>query len=226
MKTLNRVRLTRWIWIVLPVAIMLLFQRAIVGSIALVSRISGGIDPSVFFYLPFLSLLPPLVLFLIWYLRPARGHEAKLVITVRGKVVRDVGLGLGGAVLCVAVFIGSLKLLRALSLPTPDFSSLSWVHHLFFSTIGALVPGIAEEVYFRGFLMQKLGDLQPTLLIVMTSASFAFWHILSPPYLLHTFLVGLILGIIYYRTRRLLPVITAHTMANASAGVLFLLGYR
>ena len=225
MKDLNRVSLTRWIWIVLPVAIMLLFERAIVVSIALVSNISGGIDPRVFFYLPFLSILPPLALFLIWYLRPARGHECKLVITVRGKVGRDVGLGLGGAVLCVAVFVGSLGLLRALAMPTPDYSSLRWAHHVFFATIGALVPGIAEEVYFRGFLTQKFGDLQPTVLILITSVSFAFWHILSPPYLLHTFLVGVILGIIYHRTGRLLPIITAHTVANASAGVLFLAGY-
>ena len=222
---MNRPSLTRWIWIVLPLAIMLLFERAIVVSIALVSKITGGIDPSVFFYLPFLSLLPPLALLLIWYVRPTRGHESKLVIAVRGKVVRDVGVGLGGAVLCVAVFVGSLAILRAHGMPTPDFSSLRWEHHLFFATIGALVPGIAEEVYFRGFLMQKFGDLRPTFLILLTSVCFAFWHILSPPYLLHTFLVGVILGIIYHRTKRLLPSITAHTVANASVGVLFLAGY-
>ena len=222
---MNRTSISRWIWIILPVCIMLLFERVVIASIDLVEMISGGIDPRLFFYIPFLSLLPPLILFLIWYLRPARIHEHKLIVTRHGTVARDVSLGVGGAALCLAVFIGSLELQQLLSFPTPDFSSLSWAHHVFFSTAGALVPGIAEEVYFRGFLMQKFAGLRPALLILVTSLSFASWHILSPSYLLHTFLVGAILGIIYHYTRRLLPVVLAHALANALAGVLFMTGY-
>jgi membrane protease YdiL (CAAX protease family) len=222
---MNRTGISRWIWIILPVCIMLLFERVVIASINLVGKISGGIDPRLFFYIPFLSLLPPLILVLIWYLRPARIHEQKLIVTCHGTAARDVSLGVGGAVLCLAVFIGSLELQRLLSFPPPDFSSLSRVHHVFFSTAGALVPGITEEVYFRGFLMKKFSDLRPALLILVTSLSFASWHILSPSYLLHTFLVGAILGIIYHYTRRLLPVVLAHTLANALAGVLFMMGY-
>jgi membrane protease YdiL (CAAX protease family) len=74
-------------------------------------------------------------------------------------------------------------------------------------------------------LMRKLSGLKPALLILITSLSFASWHILSPTYLPHTFLIGVILGITYYRTRRLLPVMLAHSLANMSAGVLIFKGY-
>jgi uncharacterized protein len=222
---MSRTSISRWIWVILPVCIMLLFERVVIASIDLLEKISGGIDPRLFFYIPFLSLLPPLILFLIWYLRPARIHEHKLIVASHGTAALDVSLGVGGAVLCLAVFIGSLELQQSLSFPTPDFSSLSWAHHVFFSTAGALVPGIAEEVYFRGFLMQKFADLRPVPLILVTSLSFASWHILSPSYLLHTFLVGAILGTLYHYTGRLLPVVLAHALANAMVGVLFMTGY-
>lgn len=73
--------------------------------------------------------------------------------------------------------------------------------------------------------MQKFGDFKPALLIIITSLSFAFWHILTPSYLPHTFLMGAVFGSIYYSTKRLLPVMLAHTLANMSAGILILKGY-
>lgn len=217
-------RLARWIWLVLPAGIMLLFQRALVGGIGLIAKASGGLDPKLLFSISFLSIIPPAILFLIWYARVTRGREPHLVFASRGHRARDVTLGIGGAALCIAVFLGSLQFLRALSMPTPNFVGIHWVHHVFFSTVGAAVPGIAEEVYFRGFLQQKFRDLPPALVIFFTSVSFAFWHILTPPYLLHTFLIGVILGILYHRTRRLLPVVIAHTLANASVGILVVTG--
>jgi len=217
--------LTKWIWAFIPVVIMLLFQEMIFATLQLIYGSLSNVNPEIFFYLPFLSLLPPLILFLIWYW-PRRGvNTLKLVLTKRGKIAIDIFIGMGVGIIILFVFIASFALQRSLTLPLPDFSSLSLVHHLFFSTIGAIVPGIAEEIYFRGFLMQKFSILKPALIILITSLSFAFWHILSPSYLPHTFLIGIILGITYYRTKRLLPVIVAHSLANMSAGILILKGY-
>ncbi len=215
--------LTKWIWVVIPVAIMLLFEKMIFATLQLVY--GSNINLKIFFYLPFLSLLPPLILFFIWYWQQNKNVASKLVIAQKGKVASDIFIGLGVGIIAILIFVGSFALLRALSFALPDFSSLSIVHHLFFSTIGAVVPGIAEEIYFRGFLSHKLGNLKPALIILITALAFSSWHILSPPYLLHTFLIGVLLGITYYRTKRVLPVIIAHSLANMSAGILILNGY-
>jgi membrane protease YdiL (CAAX protease family) len=219
--------LTKWVWIAIPVVIMLLFQMMLPIALQLIYGSLNNVNPDIFFYLPFISPLLPLILFLIayWQLKKTESTESKLVVTKREKLATDIYIGIGVGIVCVLVFVSSLAVLRSLSYPVPDFSSMSYVHHLFFSTIGAIVPGIGEEVYFRGFLMRKFSNFKPALLVLITSLSFASWHILSPAYLLHTFLVGVILGITYYRTRRLLPVMTAHTFANMSAGVLILKGY-
>lgn len=214
----------RWLWLLVPLGIVLAFERLILTALTLWHR-TVGLAPEVFFYLPFLSVLPPLALFLISWLRRRRGASPRLILTTRGSLASDVILGGVSGMLCVIAFVASLGLLKSLGIEGPDYSSLSWTHHVFFSTLGALVPGIAEEVYFRGFLMERFRDLRPAVLLVSTSASFASWHTLTPSYLLHTFLIGLILGSVVHRARRLLPAMIGHTLANASAGVLILEGW-
>jgi hypothetical protein len=54
--------LTKWIWVVIPVVIMLLFEKILFAVLQLI--FGDNINPKIFFYLPFLSLLPPLILFL------------------------------------------------------------------------------------------------------------------------------------------------------------------
>lgn len=206
---------------------MLLFQATLPLILETIYGGLNNVNPKIFFYLPFISPLFPLLLFLIAYLQLKKSEvaESKLLVTEKDTLAADIYLGVGVGVVCVLMFVVSLAALRSLSYSVPDFSTMSYVHHLYFSTIGAIVPGIAEEVYFRGFLMHEFNSFKPALLIFITSLSFASWHILSPSYLPHTFLIGVILGITYYRTKRLLPVMIAHTLANMSAGVLILKGY-
>lgn len=218
--------LTKWVWVIIPVAIMLLFQSMLPIVLQSIYGSLNNVNPEVFFYLPFISPVFPLVLFLIAYpqLKNPVSIESNVVVTRRDKLATDIYMGVGVGLVCLLVFVSAVAVLRSLSYSVPDFSSMRVVHHLFFSTVGAIVPGIGEEVYFRGLLMRKFGDFNPALLILITSLSFASWHILTPTYLPHTFVIGTILGITYYRTRRLLPVMVAHTVANMSAGVLMLEG--
>jgi membrane protease YdiL (CAAX protease family) len=204
---------------------VLAFNKLVVTTLTVWHQAFGGLTPDVFFFLPFVSVVPPLLLFAISYLQWRRDPSRRLVICTRATLAGDVWRGAVTGLLCVIVFFGSLRVLRSLGVAAPDFSSLTLTHHLFFSTVGALIPGISEELYFRGFLMARFRDLRPTLLIVLTSASFALWHIQSPSYLLHTFIIGLILGLTVYRTQRLLPAMIAHTLANASAGMLIVGGW-
>ena len=222
---MTRRNVARWIWTLVPLILMILFQAAILTALNLWAGLAGGLDPRVLFYLPFLSFLLPLFLVLLWYWRRLQDETLRLVFTHPDRRWQDVGIGIGLAFLCVMLFLGSLRLLQLLGLATPDFSSFSPAHHIYFATLGALMPGIGEEIYFRGFLRKKFEDFRPAGWILITSLSFAFWHILSPSYLLHTFLIGIVLGIAVHRTQRLLPVIVAHTLTNAAGGLLLLSGW-
>lgn len=215
----------RWLWLLLPLGIVLVFNKLIVSTLTLWHQMPGGIAPWVFFFLPFLSVIPPLLLLAIWYLRQRHDPSLRHRIYSREMRTSDIGVGAFSGLLCVIAFVGSQKVLQSLGVAAPDLTSLSLTHHLFFSTIGALIPGISEELYFRGFLMARFRDLRPTLLIALTSASFSLWHVLSPSYLLHTFIIGLILGLTVHRTQRLLPAMIAHSLANAAAGLLFIRGF-
>jgi membrane protease YdiL (CAAX protease family) len=209
---------------VIPVAIMLLFERTLVWGVSTLLTARPSIAPTVLFYVPFSASLPPLLLFVIWWGARRRNDRFALVFAERRRRLGDIGLGLMLAVPCILIFIGSLTLLQRLSLAEIDFSSFTLTHHVYFSTIGALVPGVTEEIYFRGFLAKALDDLSPATIVLLTSLSFSLWHVLTPSYLLHTFLIGLVLAVAYHRTGRILPIAVAHTAANASAGVLILNG--
>lgn len=80
--------------------------------------------------------------------------------------------------------------------------------------LACLAPAIIEEVAFRGLIQHWLGmAMQPRKALVIASALFAAMHfsILSFPYL---FLVGLLLGWTWWKTRSLYPCMLVHFLHN------------
>lgn len=137
----------------------------------------------------------------------------------------DLLLGLGSGILALGVAVVSLKLL-ALRFELPPLSRFPWHYHLYFATVGALIPGVFEEVYFRGLLFRIAPRLPRALMLALSAAVFALWHIGTPVYLLHTFVLGLIFGALTISTGRLAPGIIAHVTANAGFGLLLLAGFH
>ena len=85
---------------------------------------------------------------------------------------------------------------------------------LIYQLVGISFP---EEVYFRGFLQEKLGNTIRGVLIV--SALFSLMHL--PQYIFHgdaysllTFLPSLVMGFLYWRTSNVLPSLLFHFFAN------------
>jgi hypothetical protein len=82
----------------------------------------------------------------------------------------------------------------------------------------ALLPAVAEELFFRGSLQKVLLRLshKPWLAIVVTSVVFALLHgtIFK---VLPIFTLGLLLGVVYHITRNLWYTITIHFLNNAFA---------
>ena len=138
---------------------------------------------------------------------------------------RDVLIGALTGIACLGIAVGSLRLV-AQYLDVPPMHLLPPQVHIYFMTIGAIVPGVFEELYFRGMLMKVGSRLPGTLIILLTAAAFAIWHIGTPAYLPHTFLLGLVFGVLAYVSGRLAPSIIAHTVANAGMGLVLLSGFN
>lgn len=82
--------------------------------------------------------------------------------------------------------------------------------------IGAL-PGIAEEVLFRGFALRKLAFAEgPKLALIVSSVAFGLFHA-DPVHAPSAMVIGFYLGAIALMTRSLWPVMLAHAVNNAAA---------
>lgn len=93
----------------------------------------------------------------------------------------------------------------------------------------AVVPAVVEELFFRGFLLTALlgEDDRKVRAVVGSAALFAVFHLLvsdalAVERLLPSFLLGLVLGLLAYRSGSVLPGMLLHLLHNAS---IVLLGY-
>jgi membrane protease YdiL (CAAX protease family) len=92
--------------------------------------------------------------------------------------------------------------------------SLLPLNGLIFQLVGIALP---EEVYFRGFLQERLGNTFGGVVVV--SFLFAFMHIpqfvfYGDPYSLLTFFPSLVMGFLYWRTSNVLPSMVFHFLSN------------
>jgi membrane protease YdiL (CAAX protease family) len=78
----------------------------------------------------------------------------------------------------------------------------------------AIVPGIAEEFLFRGFLLSGLaGKMRKWSAIVAAAAIFGVYHFVIDKIPV-TALLGVVLGYLCWQSRSLLPGILFHIMHN------------
>ncbi|MBR1389067.1 MAG: CPBP family intramembrane metalloprotease [Prevotella sp.] len=87
--------------------------------------------------------------------------------------------------------------------------------------VGLMAP-LAEEVVFRGAVLRALlrWNSRPWGAIALSALLFSAAH-MNPAQFPHTFLVGLLLGWLYYRTDSIIPGIVYHWVNNTIAYVLY-----
>lgn len=201
--------------------LLMLYSSTIIGA-ALTALFGnmGNVPPAVLRNLMFVSPLFPLLLGAVAAIRlkSAGVDVGRLIGFSRSTMGSDALLGAAIGAFGLAAALLSLFILAPYA-AVPPFAQIPVTGHLYFATIGAIIPGICEELFFRGLLF-KLARPAPTWLIVTASAlAFSLWHIATPIYLVHTFFLGLVLGWVVARRGRLAPAIVGHTLANASFGV-------
>lgn len=87
--------------------------------------------------------------------------------------------------------------------------------------IGLLAP-LTEEMVFRGAVLRSLLQWKqnPWVGIVISAILFALIH-MNPVQMPHAFLVGLLLGWMYYRTDSIIPGVVYHWVNNTVAYVMY-----
>lgn len=88
-------------------------------------------------------------------------------------------------------------------------------------SIGLLAP-LAEEMVFRGAILRALlrWTSRPWVAIAISAVFFAAAH-MNPAQLPHAFLIGLLLGWMYYRTDSIVPGVVYHWINNSVAYVMY-----
>lgn len=81
----------------------------------------------------------------------------------------------------------------------------------------AILAPLSEEIVFRGAIeRQLLTSVRPFWAIVISAVLFALVHV-NPAQMPHAFIIGLILGWMYYRTGSILPGLALHWANNTVA---------
>lgn len=87
----------------------------------------------------------------------------------------------------------------------------------FFAITAAVVAPLAEETFFRGFLLQGIGKrLKFAWAAIISAAIFAIVH-LSPSGLVPIFILGMMLAWLYNKTQSIWPCIIVHAVYNSIA---------
>jgi len=130
----------------------------------------------------------------------------------------------------VFIFVIEILLIYFLNYNPKDLSNIPDIQRLFspitlFFIVG--IQPIGEEIFFRGFLFEKIEGYGGGLLsIIITSILFGIAHMsygkIFPA--LMPIVMGLILGYIVYRTKNLYSAIIAHVTFNLSSLTLAYIG--
>ncbi len=168
----------------------------------------------------FIILLPPFVITRLLKLDKKEIFRQKMTKPV------NFGLVILGA-LPLAIAASSLASLVNLIYPIPpeyleklagliSMEDTSLLHAI---VVIGLLPGVCEELMFRGFITRFFENGKTWIPIIISALLFAIYH-LDPFRLLSTFLLGIYMGFLLYKTKSIFIPILAHALNNSIA-VLF-----
>lgn len=87
------------------------------------------------------------------------------------------------------------------------------LHLIFFSVTLALLPAIAEELFFRGIVLNSLSKVKKVYAVLISALCFSLYHC-SVTQLIYQFIYGVALGFLFLTAKSVLPCIVAHFVNN------------
>lgn len=152
----------------------------------------------------------------------------KSVSLTEGLRLRPVSPSIAGLSILIGVGVWGIAIaLYQLLLPiTGEFPDMGLVPKTLPSLCllllcGAVLPGICEEILFRGAIQSVLSRRGSRWAIVVTSVLFGLFH-LHPSNIVPPILIGIVLGLLVERTGSIVPAMLSHCATNATA---FTMGY-
>jgi membrane protease YdiL (CAAX protease family) len=109
-----------------------------------------------------------------------------------------------------------------------DISSFSgFTPTLLYNSITILIISpILEELFFRKFLLNKLLEKNSQIIaIIISSLCFAIIHIETPLNLVPTFIFGIISGLIFVKTKKIIYSIILHFLVNLMVQTLYVFDF-
>jgi membrane protease YdiL (CAAX protease family) len=129
-----------------------------------------------------------------------------------------IAVWLVGAAVPFLLGIGAAMLLARVIPPDPGvqqlYKNMHWQIALPFIVFIAFVPGLSEELLFRGYIQRRLTERWPAWVgILVTSLLFAVMHIM-PHAMVLAFLLGIWLGLMAWRCDSVWPGVICHALIN------------
>jgi len=157
------------------------------------------------------------------FLRIERGSLKEIVGSVEGRARLSVAAIVG--LLCLSVLVFQVVepiVYRAVYGPEAwelflsEYRRLPLTLALYGMLVTSLTAGVCEEIVWRGYLQTRLErGLGGRIWIAITiqAISFGLWHSISV-HTIFTAIFGFVFGLVYAKTRRLLPIMVSHWLGD------------
>ena len=172
--------------------------------------------------LPF--CMPFLAIYLLWRVWPPRANPWRAIGLDGRRIWRDIAWGTGIALLILGPALGFYLLARHLGINTTivmaDLNA-AWCTIPMYC-LAAFQNGFLEEVVMIGYLTTRWrqSGWNPAAAIVVSALIRGSYHLYQGfGGFLSNLVFGLLLGWLYHRTKRLWPLIIAHTVIDIAAFV-------
>lgn len=181
----------------------------------------------------FLVILLFIVFPLIWYFvinKYDKENILKNLKLTKENIEKGILWGIITVIIAFVIIIIIGGVLQLLGFDLTDTSNIPQLE-LYFSIpsilILIIIQPIAEEIFFRGFLLDKINKiLGKNNAIILTSILFGLAHLsygnIYPAFL--TFIIGLLLAILVIKTNNLYSSIVAHIIFNIASFSIYIIG--
>lgn len=166
-------------------------------------------------------ILIPVLFVLFWFEIPV-DSSIGIVKTTPGGILMSITIGIPAAVVFIGLNNGFLYFISQMGIVLPSASLPSWTAFqgprafILVVMVSVLLPGIIEELMFRGVLqgsMQSEGGHFSAILL--QAFAFSIFHV-DPLFILAPFLAGMLLGFVRQRTGSIYSSILTHMSLNLS----------
>ncbi len=87
--------------------------------------------------------------------------------------------------------------------------------YIFLIVFAAILPAITEETFFRGVLIKSFSEAGTVFSVLFSACLFSVYHC-SATQLVYQFIFGVCFGIVYVKSKSVLPSMIAHFLNNAA----------